>query len=233
MEAVRGWLLAQRWSIRLRDQYMPGWGFEFESNPNTIVVSRRSGCVSAPTANCQRFLSMIRPVLKMGDPLLLQVAHPVQRFDTPELATLLGDMHDTMEALNGAGLAAPQIGVSQQVVVFGVARNPRYPQAEEVPYTVLINPQVEPLTPEMEEGWEGCLSVPGMRGLVPRYTRLRYRGVDQFGKPIDRTVSGFHARVVQHEVDHLNGILYPMRIRDLRNFGFNETLFPGQDLRDE
>jgi peptide deformylase len=175
----------------------------------------------------------IRSVLKMGDPLLLQVAKPVQRFDSIELAALLEDMHDTMEALNGAGLAAPQIGVSQQVVIFGVARNPRYPQAEEVPYTVLINPQLEPVAPEMEEGWEGCLSVPGMRGLVPRYARLRYRGFDQTGKPIDRTVSGFHARVVQHEVDHLDGILYPMRIRDLRNFGFNETLFPGQDLQDD
>lgn len=168
----------------------------------------------------------------MGDPLLLQVAQAVQRFDTIELATLLADMHDTMGALNGAGLAAPQIGVSQQVVIFGVGRNPRYPQAEEVPYTILINPQLEPVTQEMEEGWEGCLSVPGMRGLVPRYKRLRYRGFDQFGKPIDRTVGDFHARVVQHEVDHLNGILYPMRIKDLRNFGYDETLFPGQDLQD-
>jgi peptide deformylase len=175
----------------------------------------------------------IRSVLKMGDPLLLQVARPVQRFDSVELATLLEDMRQTMESLNGAGLAAPQIGVSQQVVIFGVARNPRYPQVEEVPYTVLINPTLEPVAEEMEEGWEGCLSVPGMRGLVPRYTQLRYRGFDQHGQPLDRTVSGFHARVVQHEVDHLNGILYPMRIRDLRNFGFNETLFPGQDLQDD
>ena len=175
----------------------------------------------------------IRPVLKMGDPLLLQVAQAVEKFDTPELHALLVDMHDTMAALNGAGLAAPQIGVSQQVVIFGVGSNPRYPQAEEVPYTVLINPQLEPVDEEMEEGWEGCLSVPGMRGLVPRYKRLRYRGFDQSGMPIDRTVSDFHARVVQHEVDHLNGILYPMRIRDLRNFGFNETLFPGQELQDE
>lgn len=175
----------------------------------------------------------IRPVLKMGDPLLLKVAKPVERFDTPELHALLVDMHDTMRALNGAGLAAPQIGVSLQVVVFGVGRNPRYPQAEEVPYTVLINPHLEPLADDMEEGWEGCLSVPGMRGLVPRYTQLRYRGHDQFGQPIDRTVSGFHARVVQHEVDHLHGILYPMRIRDMRHFGFNETLFPGQELIDD
>jgi peptide deformylase len=176
---------------------------------------------------------MIRPVLKMGDPLLLQVARPVEKFDAPELRALLIDMRDTMVGLNGAGLAAPQIGVSQQVVIFGVERNPRYPQAEEVPYTVLINPQLEPIGAELEEGWEGCLSVPGMRGLVPRYKRLRYRGRDQTGASIDRTVSDFHARVVQHEVDHLNGILYPMRIRDLRNFGFNETLFPGQELQDE
>jgi peptide deformylase len=175
----------------------------------------------------------IRPVLKMGDPLLLQVAKPVSAFDTHELRGLLADMHDTMMSLNGAGLAAPQIGVSQQVAIFGVGKNPRYPQAEEVPYTVLINPELEPLADEMEEGWEGCLSVPGMRGLVPRYTRLRYRGFDQFGKAIDRSVGGFHARVVQHEVDHLLGILYPMRIRDLRNFGFNETLFPGQELIDD
>jgi peptide deformylase len=169
----------------------------------------------------------------MGHPLLLQTAKPVERFDTPELRELLVDMHDTMEALNGAGLAAPQIGVSLQVVIFGVSRNPRYPQAEEVPYTVLINPTLEPIGDDMEEGWEGCLSVPGMRGLVPRYTRLRYRGFDASGAPIDRTVGGFHARVVQHEVDHLLGILYPMRIRDLRNFGFSETLFPGQVLQDD
>jgi peptide deformylase len=175
----------------------------------------------------------VRPVLRMGHPVLLQVAKPVEHFDTPELRELLVDMHDTMEALNGAGLAAPQIGVSLQVVIFGVSRNPRYPQAEEVPYTVLINPTLEPIGEDMEEGWEGCLSVPGMRGLVPRYKRLRYRGFDASGAPIDRTVSGFHARVVQHEVDHLLGILYPMRIRDLRNFGFNETLFPGQTLQDD
>lgn len=169
----------------------------------------------------------------MGQPLLLQTAKPVETFDTPELRTLLADMHDTMDALNGAGLAAPQIGVSLQVVIFGVSRNPRYPQAEEVPYTVLINPRLEPLSEEIEEGWEGCLSVPGMRGLVPRFKQLRYRGFDQFGSAIDRSVGGFHARVVQHEVDHLNGILYPMRIRDLGNFGFNEALFPGQQLVDD
>jgi peptide deformylase len=175
----------------------------------------------------------IRPVLKMGDPVLLQVARPVERFDTPELRELLQDMKDTMASLNGAGLAAPQIGVSLQVVIFGVGRNPRYPQAEEVPYTELLNPVLEPLSDEMEEGWEGCLSVPGMRGLVPRYTQLRYRGFDPRGELIDRSVSGFHARVVQHEVDHLLGILYPMRIRNLANFGFNESLFPGQQLVDD
>jgi peptide deformylase len=175
----------------------------------------------------------IKPVRKMGDPVLLEVAHPVTRFDTAELRELLADMHDTMAALNGAGLAAPQIGVSQQVVIFGVGKNPRYPQAEEVPYTILINPELTPVEGELEEGWEGCLSVPGMRGLVPRHRTLRYRGFDELGNPIDRTVSDFHARVVQHEVDHLNGILYPMRIRDLRNFGFSETLFPGQEIVDE
>jgi peptide deformylase len=175
----------------------------------------------------------IRPVLKMGDPLLLQVAQPVERFDTPELRELLQDMKDTMASLNGAGLAAPQIGVSLQVVIFGVGKNPRYPQAEEVPFTELLNPVLEPLSDAMEEGWEGCLSVPGMRGLVPRYVDLRYRGFDPRGEAIDRRVSGFHARVVQHEVDHLLGILYPMRIRNLRNFGFNESLFPGQQLVDD
>lgn len=169
----------------------------------------------------------------MGDPLLLERAQPVEQFDTPELHALLADMDDTMRALDGAGLAAPQIGVSLQVAVFGVEANPRYPDAEPVPYTVLINPVLTPVGTEMEEGWEGCLSVPGMRGLVPRYRHLRYQGRDPHGRPIDRTVSGFHARVVQHECDHLAGILYPMRIRDLRNFGFNEELFPGQNLQDE
>jgi peptide deformylase len=175
----------------------------------------------------------IRPVLRMGDPLLLQVAAPVQAFDTPELHALLRDMRDTMASLNGAGLAAPQIGVSLQVVIFGMDANPRYPEAEPVPYTVLINPRLEPVAEEMDEGWEGCLSVPGMRGLVPRYRHLRYRGFDELGRPIDRTVKDFHARVAQHEVDHLLGILYPMRIRDLRNFGFSESLFPGQNLVDD
>jgi len=169
----------------------------------------------------------------MGDPRLLEPSTPVERFDTPDLHALLEDMHDTMEALNGAGLAAPQIAVPLRVVVFGLKRNPRYPEAEEVPYTVLINPVITPTTGEMEEGWEGCLSVPGMRGLVPRWRSLRYQGSDPFGRPIDRTVSGFHARVVQHECDHLDGILYPMRIRDLRNFGFNDVLFPDQPVVDD
>ena len=169
----------------------------------------------------------------MGDPRLWEVSGRVEAFDTPDLHALVQDMEDTMRALNGAGLAAPQIGVGLQVVIFGVESNPRYPDAETVPYTVLVNPQLEAVDDELEEGWEGCLSVPGMRGLVPRYKRLRYRGFDAFGKPIDRTVSDFHARVVQHEVDHLMGILYPMRIRDMRNFGFTEALFPGEDIQDD
>jgi len=175
----------------------------------------------------------IRTVLRMGDPRLLEPARPVERFDTQELHALIADMDDTMRARDGAGLAAPQIGVGLQVVIFGVEHNPRYPEAEAVPYTVLINPLITPVGADMEEGWEGCLSVPGMRGLVPRYKQVRYRGCDPDGRAIDRTVSGFHARVVQHECDHLAGILYPMRIRDLRNFGFNEELFPGQDLQEE
>ena len=175
----------------------------------------------------------IRPVLRMGDPRLLEPSRPVERFDTPELHTLIADMEETMRALNGAGLAAPQIGVGVRVVIFGVERNPRYPDAEPVPYTVLINPVLEPLGAEVEEGWEGCLSVPGMRGLVPRYRRLRYQGYDPYRHAIDRSVEGFHARVVQHESDHLDGVLYPMRIADLRNFGFNEELFPGEDLQEE
>jgi peptide deformylase len=176
---------------------------------------------------------MVRDVLKMGDPVLLQVARPVQAFDTPELAALLEDMRDTMAALDGAGLAAPQIGVSLQVVIFGVGSNPRYPDAEAVPYTELLNPVLEPVGDGVEEGWEGCLSVPGMRGLVPRWASLRYRGFTPAGDPVDRTVSGFHARVVQHECDHLMGVLYPMRIRDLRQFGFSEALFPGQVVGDD
>lgn len=175
----------------------------------------------------------VRTVLKMGDPVLLKVAEPVQAFDTPELKELIVDMQDTMAALNGAGIAAPQIGVSSQVVIFGVGKNPRYPDAEEVPFTILVNPVITPLTDEKTEGWEGCLSVPGMRGLVPRYTRIRYQGRDHQGNPIDRTVDGFHAIVVQHEVDHLLGILYPMRITDMRKFGYSDVLFPGQDIQDD
>jgi len=176
---------------------------------------------------------MIRPVLRMGDPRLLEKAKPVTAFDTPELHALVADMRDTMAHLDGAGLAAPQIGVGLRVVIFGVHRNPRYPDAEEVPDTVLVNPLLTPLDAEMEEGWEGCLSVPGMRGLVPRHRRLRYAGFDAAGTRIDRTVGGFHARVVQHECDHLDGILYPMRIRDLANFGYTDVLFPGQPALEE
>jgi peptide deformylase len=175
----------------------------------------------------------IREVLKMGDPRLLAVAEPVADFGTLELESLLLDMRDTMTSLNGAGLAAPQIGVGLRVVIFGFDVNPRYPEADSVPYTVLINPVLTPLGEQMEEGWEGCLSVPGMSGLVPRHRDLRYTGVDADGRALDRTVSGFHARVVQHEADHLDGILYPRRIRDLTKFGFNEALFPGEDLSDE
>ena len=165
----------------------------------------------------------VRRVLRMGEPLLRQVAAPVTRFDA-ELAALLTDMDDTMRSLSGAGLAAPQIGVGLRVVIFELKDNPRYPHLTPVPYTVLVNPELTPLDTEQDEGWEGCLSVPGMRGLVPRYRRLRYRGFDAAGAPIDRTVEGFHARVVQHEVDHLDGILYPQRVRDLRNFGFEDAL---------
>jgi peptide deformylase len=175
----------------------------------------------------------VKPVLKMGAPLLFEEAKPVTSFDSPELEALLRDMFDTMEALDGAGLAAPQIGVSLQVVIFGVMRNPRYPDAEEVPFTVLLNPVLTPVGEEIEEGWEGCLSVPGMRGVVPRYRALRYQGYDEQGNAIDRSVSGFHARVVQHECDHLNGILYPMRIRDMRLFGFTDALLPGPSVQDE
>lgn len=165
----------------------------------------------------------VRRVLRMGEPLLRQVASPVTRFDA-ELAALLTDMDDTMRSLSGAGLAAPQIGIGLRVVIFELKDNPRYPHLTPVPYTVLVNPELTPLDAEQDEGWEGCLSVPGMRGLVPRYRRLRYRGFDAAGAPIDRTVEGFHARVVQHEVDHLDGILYPQRVRDLRNFGFEDAL---------
>jgi len=172
----------------------------------------------------------VREILRMGDPRLLRVAELVDTFDTPALASLIQDMRDTMAAENGAGLAAPQIGVNLQVVMFGVEQNPRYPDAEEVPFTILINPTLYKLDEAMEDGWEGCLSVPGMRGLVPRFKQLRYTGVDAQGNPIDHTVSGFHARVVQHECDHLYGVLYPMRMKDMRQFGFTDVLFPGQDL---
>jgi peptide deformylase len=176
---------------------------------------------------------MIRDVLRMGDARLLQRSVEVERFGTPALAALLEDMRDTMAHLNGAGLAAPQIGIGLRVVIFGVSANPRYPDAEEVPDTVLINPVLVPLSEEIEEGWEGCLSVPGMRGWVPRWSRLRYAGFDEQGNPFERNVEGFHARVVQHECDHLDGILYPMRIRDMSKFGFNDALFPGQEIPQE
>ena len=169
----------------------------------------------------------IQPILKMGDPRLLRVAQPVKQFNTPELHALLIDLQDTMQAANGAGLAAPQIGVDLQVVIFGSGElNPRYPEAPVVPRTVLINPVLTPLSDDEEEGWEGCLSVPGMRGVVPRFKRLRYQGFDEVGQPIDCTVEGFHARVVQHECDHLIGMLYPMRVRNFAQFGFTEVLFP-------
>ena len=176
---------------------------------------------------------MIRPVLRMGDPRLLQKAAAVEDFGTPELEQLLADMRETMASLSGAGLAAPQIGVPLRLVIFGVKANPRYPKAEEVPDTVLINPTLAPLSDEIEEDWEGCLSVPGMRGWVPRWRSLRYSGYDERGRRFERNVEGFHARVVQHECDHLDGILYPMRIRDLSKFGFIEELFPGQELPPE
>jgi peptide deformylase len=166
----------------------------------------------------------VRPILRLGDPRLREVAAPVTAFDTPELHELVRDMVETMDAANGAGLAAVQIGVPQRLVIFGVEHNPRYPSVEPVPFTVLVNPEIEPLGAERESGWEGCLSVPGMRGLVPRHTRIRYRGRDTLGRAIDRTVEGFHARVVQHECDHLDGILYPQRIEDMRSFGFTEEL---------
>ncbi len=172
----------------------------------------------------------VREILKMGDARLLRVAQPVTTFNTPELRALLQDLNDTMHAANGAGLAAPQIGVDLQVVVFGSGEiNPRYPEAPVVPYTVLINPVLTSLGDEQEEGWEGCLSVPGLRGVVPRFKHLRYQGFDPLGQPIDRTVDGFHARVVQHECDHLMGMLYPMRVRDFTRFGYTDVLFPGLD----
>ena len=176
----------------------------------------------------------IREILKMGDPRLLRIAKPVSVFDTDELHLLVLDMFDTMHAVNGAGLAAPQIAVDLQVVIFGTGQlNPRYPDAPLVPRTVLLNPVITMLALEEEDGWEGCLSVPGMRGLVPRFSSIRYTGSDPYGDPIDRTVDGFHARVVQHECDHLIGKLYPMRIRDFSQFGFTDVLFPGLDATDD
>ncbi len=175
----------------------------------------------------------IKQVLRMGDARLLRRAEELRQFGAPELHALLADMRDAMHALDGVGLAAPQIGVNLRVIIFEVSANPRYPEAESVPQTVLINPVITPLSDAMEDGWEGCLSVPGMRGLVPRYTHLRYQGRDEYGALIDRTVSGFHARVVQHECDHLDGILYPMRMRDLKYFGFSDVLFPEAEVQDE
>ncbi|HEY4374367.1 MAG TPA: peptide deformylase [Burkholderiales bacterium] len=177
---------------------------------------------------------MIRPILKMGEPSLFEPSAKVEKFGTPELRALVTDMEDTMKAANGAGIAAPQIGVNLQVVIFGTDEpNPRYPDAPVVPRTTLINPVIQPLDETREEGWEGCLSVPGMRGVVPRYTRIRYTGFDEQGKPIDREVDGFHARVVQHECDHLWGILYPMRIEDMSRFGYTSVLFPELDDSDD
>jgi len=172
----------------------------------------------------------VREILKMGDPRLLGVARPVDSFDTPALHALIADMFDTMEAARGAGLAAPQIGVDLALVIFGFGKLERYPDASAVPRTVLINPVIEVLDPDEEEGWEGCLSVPGMRGMVPRFRRIRYRGADAFGAPILCDAEGFHARVVQHECDHLIGKLYPMRIRDFTRFGFTSVLFPDMDV---
>ncbi len=176
---------------------------------------------------------MIRPILRMGDPLLFQRSQPVPRFGTRELRELLSDMRETMIAAHGAGLAAPQIGVLERVVIFGFEHNDRYPDADPVPYTELVNPVLTPLGAAMEEDWEGCLSVPGLRGRVPRFSALRYTGFDPEGRAIEREVSGFHARVVQHECDHLDGILYPMRMRDLRQLGYTDVLFPDAELVDD
>ena len=175
----------------------------------------------------------VREILKMGDVRLLRIAKPVQRFDTPELHALIADMFDTMRAAEGAGLAAPQIGVDLAVVIFGFTTNRRYPDREPVPETVLLNPSIEPLSDDEEEGWEGCLSVPGLRAVVPRFARIRYRGVDQFGNSIEREAEGFHARVVQHECDHLIGKLYPMRVRDFSRFGYTSVLFPDIDAAED
>lgn len=175
----------------------------------------------------------VREILKMGDPRLLRVAEPITAFDTPELHALIADMFDTMHAANGAGLAAPQIGVNLRLVIYGFKQNTRYPDAPPVPETVLINPTLRPLHADRDEAWEGCLSVPGMRGVVPRFSSLHYEGFDQYGNAINRDADGFHARVVQHECDHLDGILYPMRIEDFTRFGFTEVLFPELDPNDD
>ena len=175
----------------------------------------------------------VREILKMGDPRLLRVAEPVTEFNTPELDALIVDMFDTMHAANGAGLAAPQIGVNLRLVIYGFKQNTRYPDAPPVPETVLINPKLRPLSAEREEGWEGCLSVPGLRGIVPRFSSLHYEGFDQFGNVISRDAEGFHARVVQHECDHLDGILYPMRIEDFTQFGYVDVLFPEMDANED
>jgi len=177
----------------------------------------------------------VREVLKIGNPLLLHVSEPITRFNTPELEILIADMFDTMASMKGAGLAAPQIGVLKRLVIFGVEENERYPDAEPVPTTILINPVITPLSKETDDDWEGCLSVPLMRGLVPRYSHIRYTGFDQYGKPIDREVTGFHARVVQHECDHLDGILYPQRIKDMRMFGLESEIFKEResDVREQ
>ena len=176
----------------------------------------------------------IHTILKMGDPRLLRIAPPVTQFDTDELHLLISDMFQTMRSVNGAGLAAPQIGIDLQLVIFGTdAPNPRYPDAPLIPRTVLLNPVITLMGEAVEDGWEGCLSVPGLRGVVPRYSQIRYTGFDQYGDAIDRTVDGFHARVVQHECDHLIGKLYPMRIKDFTQFGFTEVLFPGLDASDD
>lgn len=175
----------------------------------------------------------VREILKMGDPRLLRIAEPVSEFNTGELNTLIADMFDTMHAANGAGLAAPQIGVNLRVVIYGFKQNVRYPEAPPVPETVLINPKLRPLSADRDENWEGCLSVPGLRGVVPRFSSLHYEGFDQFGNVISRDADGFHARVVQHECDHLDGILYPMRIEDFSKFCYTEILFPELDPNDD
>ena len=176
---------------------------------------------------------MIHDILKMGDPRLLRVAQAVERFDTPQLHALIADMFETMHDADGVGLAAPQIGVDLQLAIFGFDNSERYPDAPAVPRTILLNPHITPLSQDREEGWEGCLSVPGMRGVVERWSRIRYTGFDPFGQPIDRVAEGFHARVVQHECDHLIGKLYPMRITDFSRFGYTDVLFPGMDVADE